>query len=77
VHPLLGERHVERRQDQFRPQVRLHRPTDHTARVNIEHHRQIQKARPRRYVRDVGQRARRDDGTGEKQFRPQTFGYTS
>jgi transposase-like protein len=52
--PPLRDRHVQRRQNQLRAQMRLHRPTDNASRVHIEHHRQIQKARPSWDKRDVG-----------------------
>ena len=47
----LRDRHVQRRQNQLRAQVRLHRPADDPARIHIEHHRQIQKSRPGRECR--------------------------
>ena len=50
----LRDRHVQRGQDQLGAQVRLHRPADDSTRIHIEHHRQIQKSRPRRNVGDVG-----------------------
>jgi hypothetical protein len=44
----LCDRHVQRRQNQLRSQVRLHRPAHDATRVHIKHHRQIQKAGPSR-----------------------------
>ena len=50
----LRDRHVQGRQNQLRSQVRLHRPAHDAPRIHIEHHGQIQKARPGRNVGDVG-----------------------
>jgi hypothetical protein len=49
----LNQRHLKRRQDQLRAQMRFHGPTDNAPRVHIQHHRQIQKSRPGRDERDI------------------------
>ncbi len=51
----LRDRHVQGRQNQFRAQVRLHRPAHDPTRVHVEHHCQIQKSGPSRDVGDVSQ----------------------
>jgi hypothetical protein len=50
----LGQCHVDRGQHQLGPEMMFHRPADYFARAGIQHHCQIQKARPGRDVGDVG-----------------------
>jgi len=52
--PALPQRHVERLEHQFGAQIDLHRPTHDAPAERIEHHRQIEKTRPSRDVRDIG-----------------------
>src|SRR5579884_4018239 len=47
------ERHVERIENEFCPQMISHCPTDDAAAVDIEHNGEKQKAVPRRNIRDV------------------------
>ena len=47
------KRHVQRVQHQLADKCRRHRPTNDAAAVGIEHHREIQKASPGRYICDV------------------------
>lgn len=44
----LRDRHVQSRQNQFRSQMRLHRPAHDPPRVHVEHHRQLQESGPSR-----------------------------
>ncbi len=52
--PPLPQRHVERLEYQFGTQIGLHRPAHDAPTERIEHHREIEKARPVRHVRDIG-----------------------
>src|SRR3984957_15667537 len=54
LRPALRDRHVQRRENQLGAQMRLHRPAHNAARIHIQHHRQIQKSRPRRHVGYIG-----------------------
>src|SRR5690606_13660548 len=47
----LRHRHLQRVEDQLGAHVRVHGPADDFARVHVQHHRQIQPARP---SRDIG-----------------------
>ena len=53
VRSPLPERHVQRLEHEFGPQMVLHRPPHDAATVDVDHHREIQEARPGRDVRDV------------------------
>jgi hypothetical protein len=46
--------HIERIEHQLSGKHRRHRPADDTTAIRIEHHREIQKARPGRNIDDVG-----------------------
>ena len=50
----LGERHVERVEDEVGAQVRRHRPADDATAPRVEDDGQVQEAGPGRDVRDVG-----------------------
>jgi hypothetical protein len=50
----LTNRHLQCRQDQLGPQMRLHRPADDPTAERIEHDSQIQEAGRRRDIGDVG-----------------------
>ncbi len=53
VHTAPPEGHVQRVQDQFGAQVGGHRPADHPAAEGVQHHRHVQKPRPRPDIGDV------------------------
>jgi hypothetical protein len=46
--PALRDGHVQRGQDELRPQMRVHRPADHAATPRIEDDGEIQEAGPPR-----------------------------
>ena len=50
----LYQRHLKRFEYQLGTQIGLHRPTHDPAAENVEHHRQIEKARPGRNVGYIG-----------------------
>ena len=52
--PTLPQSQVERLQHQFRTQMGFHRPADDSAAESVEHHREVKKPCPGRYVRDIG-----------------------
>jgi hypothetical protein len=52
--PALAEGHVERFEDYFRTQMGSHGPARDAAAESIEHHGQVEKARPGRNVSDIG-----------------------
>jgi hypothetical protein len=49
--PAVGDRHVQGVQDELRGQVIAHAPADHAAAEAVQHHREVEEARP---GRDVG-----------------------
>ena len=50
----LRERHVERLEDELRAQMRRHRPAYDALAPRVDDHGEVEKARPGRNVRDVG-----------------------
>ena len=52
--PALAKGHVERFEDQFGAQMSGHGPAHDAAAESVEHHRQVEKARPGRNVSDIG-----------------------
>ena len=50
LRPSLPDGHVQRIQDQLGAQVGGHRPAHHPATPGIQHHRHVQKPRPRPYI---------------------------
>ena len=50
----MSDGHVQRGSDQRRPQMRRHGPADNLAAPSIENDSEVEKAGPRRHVRDVG-----------------------
>ena len=52
--PALAKGHVERLENQFGAQMSGHGPADDTAAESVEHHRQVEKARPGRDISDIG-----------------------
>ena len=50
----LKQRHVEGAQDERRPQVGSHRPSDDTSAEGVQHDGKEQEARPRGHVGDIG-----------------------
>jgi hypothetical protein len=61
----LGGRHGQGVQDERGLEVRGHRPADDAAAEGIEHHGEVQEARPRRHVGDVGHPELVGGGRGE------------
>ena len=53
LRPPCLKRHVQRVEHQLAGKCRRHRPADDAAAVSVEHHREIQKAGPGRYISDV------------------------
>ena len=51
--PASPERHFDRFDDQLGAEMLGHRPADDAPTVGIEHHREIEEARPRRDIGDV------------------------
>jgi hypothetical protein len=49
----LGQGHVQRRQDEVRPEMGVHRPADNAPTPRIEHNGEKEEAGPGRHVRDV------------------------
>ena len=50
----LEQRHVEGAQDERRPQVGSHRPSDDASAEGVQHDGKEQEARPRGHVGDIG-----------------------
>ena len=59
------ERHVERVEDELGAEVCRHRPADDAPTPGIEHDGEVEEARPRRDVRDVGDPERSGAGGDE------------
>ena len=71
--PALAKRHVERLKNQFGTQMGGHGPADNTPAEGVEHHRQVEKARPGRDVSNVGHPygvGRRANEMAMEQIRP-------
>ena len=54
LRPALQQRHVQRLEDQIRPQVVPHRPADHSTAPRVHDDRYVQEPAPRWHIRDVG-----------------------